>query len=399
MMPKKFFIPSLFILLSSMGAHLYLSIRSYSIKSDQAKQSPLCQISEKWNCDFALASDFSEIFNIPISHFGFAFNLTCLLILILLKWGWLNPVRSWSNGLWKTALFLALGTIVMFFISFFELKKFCSFCVFIYILSFLVLWPLKKGLPFCEIKIPSFQKKDLQPLFYILSSTGFIVFMLYVFSLQSYPIQKMESTAQAHFRDWKQADPVHLPKSLLKSGPSKSVFTVVEVIDFLCSYCKHADHILKNFQNIYSDVRIEWIGYPLDSRGCSNQTVQASPNCYLVKSVLCAKNQNLGLRLKDFIFDHQQEFILFSSTLSEKLSIKNMKAKIKNQMLLWGADFKVFENCINSHETINTISNHIHWGQEINIRGTPSLFVEGKKIEPSAIRLTLEKIYKDLKKL
>ena len=52
------------------GLHLYLSLRSFRLKSGVAGESAVCSLTERWNCDAALLSSYGEIFGIPLSLFG-----------------------------------------------------------------------------------------------------------------------------------------------------------------------------------------------------------------------------------------------------------------------------------------------------------------------------------------
>ena len=244
-MKKRFFIPNLILLGSSAAVQAYLSLRSYALKADSAFLN-LCEVGAAWNCDQALTSSFAEIFGIPISHFAIALNVFLPHhVLILLQWRWLESI--WSSWVWRIAVLSALGSVCMLVISIFILKTLCPLCSVCYILSFLVLWPLKRGLPKTQLFSFTGLRPDAQVLSIIIVSTGIFVLLLHGWSLQLYPAQK--SMALSNFMDWKEAEIQYTSsESYLSSGPERSqaVLTITEFIDFLCPHCRRVYRVSKN---------------------------------------------------------------------------------------------------------------------------------------------------------
>ena len=380
-MKKRFFIPSLILLSSSIAVQLYLSLRSYALKADSSFLN-LCEIGASWNCDQALTSAFSEIFGIPISHFAIALNAFCLITLILLQWRWLEHI--WSLWIWRIAVISAIGSLFMLFISIFILKILCPLCTVCYILSFLVLWPLKKGLPKTQLLSFTGLKPDVQVLSIIVVSTGVFILLLHGWSLQIYPAQK--SMSLSNFMDWQETEVQYTSsKSYLSSGPprSQAVLTVTEFIDFLCPHCQRVYKVLKTFQKAYPNVRLEYVHFPLNPRGCQEKEETDSASCYLSKAVSCSKTKKL--ELQNFIFSHQKNWIQLRQNVDE------IKRQIQSQLNQWQEPD--IQHCIESKETSTAVFKQISEGKKLKIQGTPALFVNGKKIIPSAVHSTLEKIY------
>ena len=391
MAKKRFFLISVFILLGSILAHLYLSAYSYSLKSGMGGFSGgVCDISGTWNCGNALGSVFSEIGGVPLSLFGIAFNAFCLFVLLLIRWGFVEKITVWSNWLWRTALVIALSSVVMLLITLMFLDGFCPGCVLIYALSFLVLWPLKKTLPSAEVFQASFfSKQNLKPLSRIVICIGVLVFVLNAGFSQVYPVKKMESLAQSNFLDWQGAARVpFLPigASFLSSGPAEALFTVIEFADFLCSHCKKAYFALKAFQKSYPDVRYEFYNFPLNPKGCESKNQPLSSNCYLARAVFCVEKKKAGALLKDFIFTRQREFSNLSSTQLKEKTLNAVK-------VLSPSSTHEFSACVESEESFKAISAQIKAGRKAGVRGTPAFFIEGKKLGPQALQVTLKKIH------
>ena len=384
-MKKRFFIPNLILLGSSIAVQAYLSLRSYALKADSSFLN-LCEVGGSWNCDQALTSPFAEIFGIPISHFAIALNAFCLVTLILLQWRWLENI--WSSWVWRIAVFSALGSLCMLVISVFVLKTLCPLCTVCYILSFLVLWPLKRGLSKTQLFSFTGLRPDIQVLGVIAVSTGVFILLLHGWSLQIYPAQK--SMALSNFMDWKQTTAQYTSsKSYLSSGPERAqaVLTITEFIDFLCPHCRRVYEVLKTFQKAYPDVRLEYVHFPLNPRGCQEKEESDSASCYLSKAVFCSKTAKL--KLQDFIFSQQENWIQLRHDVEE------VKKQIQSRLAQWQEP--EIQNCTQSKETAAAVFEQISEGRQLNIQGTPALFVNGKKIAPSAVHSTLEKIY-DLEK-
>ena len=381
------------LFLTASLSHFYLSLRSYSLKGDKAIGKTICHIGENWNCDHALTSSFSNFFGIPISNFGLAFNLVCLLLLLLLRWNWLDSSKIWSDWLWRISLFLALSSVVMLSISLVYLKSFCPICVLCYLCSFAILWPLKKSLP--SSRILAISKLSLTPFLWIAGAVLTFALLHHAFYFESHNISKLQATSHSSFTDWKEDDASEIlskTHSFLFSGTSskkEATLTVVEFADFLCPYCKKAYKVLKNFQKAHPMVRTEYMHFPLDSTGCvpTENIVKDSISCFLPKAVFCANKQNFGHSLQNFIYDHQESF-------AQHRDLETIQSQLETFLNKHGIQISLFEKCVMSQEATHTIHNQIQVAKKLNITGTPVLFVNGKKIMPVAIQLTLEKILK-----
>ena len=378
-----------------MITHIYLSFRSYALKSDTFQESTLCQIGKNWDCDSALTSNFSEIFGLPISNFGFALNALCFFILLLIHIKWIERPNIWALWVWIISLGLALGSIVMFFISLIFLKTFCTLCTLCYLLSFAVLWPVKKSLP----SLTPFKKEFslyIKPLIWLIGSSFALVFLIQAVAQDRYNIRSLNNYAQSNFSDWKTTPTLtdlSEDKSFLASGPSRSEakITLVEFADFLCPYCGRMYFSIKNFLKLNSQVRIEYMFFPLDPRGCDSSDSQGNENisaqCLLARSVYCAEEQKKGLNLQDFIYRNQNWFL----SNRNRLDVEN---KVAEFLTTQNISLDNFQTCFKSAG--NFIFEHRQLGQKLQITGTPSLFVEGKPIQPMSFNMTLNLILDSL---
>ena len=383
------FFVSLAFYLSSMVTHLYLSFRSYAIKADSSSGSSFCQIGKNWDCDLALTSRFSEIFDLPLSNFGFALNALCFFILILISLKWIESQKVWAFWVWVISLGLALGSIVMLSISLFILETFCTLCTLCYVFSFAVLWPVKKSLP--SLKSWS---KELFPcakafLWIVILALG-LAFFVQAIGQDRYNIRSLKGYAQSNFSDWKTtpiSSELSEDQSFLSTGPSRSdaTLTLVEFADFLCPYCGRMYFSLKNFLKFNPRVRVEYMFFPLDSRGCQSSSLQTgiSVQCRLARSVYCATEQGQGLNFQDFVYNHQSWFL----SNRKEVDVEN---KLNEFFEAQNINKEEFQSCFKTAGSV--IAEQRELGQMLQVTGTPSLFVDGKKIQPIALTMTLSLI-------
>ena len=368
----------------AIGFHLYLSSRSYSLSADKVEESNICHISSSLNCDNVLASEYSELANIPISNWGFATHLLIALLSLTLLIGWAEkPALLWVS-LSSLSLLSALASLVMLSISIFILHVFCPFCIILYLLSFIIL-----ACTFFSAKISISSLKEARlfvpSVFFVLI---LISFMSHLIFTNTYNIQSVQKTVKLNMMDWK-SSPVKSTeeKALLTTGPNKEkvVVTITEFADFLCSYCRNSYYILKILKSTHPEIRIEYFSFPLDE--CKSKKA----SCILTKAVYCAENQNNGWNMHDIIFDNQKRFIHLTD---KQKAISVLKELSQDLPLKWNQ----WDECLKSSAALELTKKQMKAGKDMNITGTPSLFVNQKKINNRYFKKTLSAIHHYLEK-
>lgn len=380
-MKKKIYI-ILICSLVSMGFHIYLSERSYSIASDKVDSSTICHINNTWNCDNSLTSSYSEFLGIPLSNWGFSTHVIIALLSLLLLIGWTeNATLIWLT-LSCVASLSAGASLVMLSISLFVLNLFCPFCVILYVLSFVIAisaFPAAKH----SFSFLSFKKARLllPGTFITLIITAIITHLIF---MNTYNIKSVDKIVRSNVMDWS-SSPVKYSKEtpLLTAGPSREKASVIitEFADFLCSYCRKSYYILKLFKASHPQVRIEYFSFPL------NQCKSESASCSLTRAVHCAEKQNQGWNIHKVAFENQKTF---SSLKERKKVFQKIKELGKKISLNWDQWLK----CANSPSAIEAQNKQIKAGNDMNVIGTPSLFINGKKVNNRYLTKTLNAILK-----
>jgi protein-disulfide isomerase len=145
-------------------------------------------------------------------------------------------------------------------------------------------------------------------------------------------------------------------------GPEDARVKIVEFSDFQCPYCSKLIPILKQAQKNYPDeVRLVFRQFPLKSiHPHAQKAAEAS---------LCARDQGKFWEMHDLLFKGQNA-----------LGIKDLKVKAE-QLGLDGAGFK---RCLESGKSEDEVTKDLLAGARAGVKGTPCLFVNGRRLVGAA---------------
>jgi protein-disulfide isomerase len=140
-------------------------------------------------------------------------------------------------------------------------------------------------------------------------------------------------------------------------GPQNAPVTVVEFADFQCPYCKHAEGAVKSVQEKYgTKIRLVFMDYPLSFHAHAMDAANAGR---------CAADQGKFWQYRDALFADQS-----------KLGRDELKATAKKL----GLNTERFNACLDKNEFESAIKLSIAEGNELNVRGTPTFFVDGRPL-------------------
>ena len=192
---------------------------------------------------------------------------------------------------------------------------------------------------------------------------------------------------QLQFEDWKNRSPQNITTaSPLHKGPENAKMVIVEFADFLCGHCATAYPIIHNFIENHPDVRFEFQAFPLDG-ACNSVIPQSSGvSCLLAQVSQCAGEQNKAWVVQDWIFNNQRDL----------LSKESIKTRVNEQAETLGLNTETLWTCAEDPETLETIRAQAEVGAQLKITGTPTMFINGKKVSGSFSIPLLERVYKSL---
>ena len=380
-----------FFALLSVCGHFYLAKRAYQLSAGLASQSTICHISENINCDQALLSPYAKIFDFSISDFGFAFNLIVFcLTLFALKF---NLSSYWRNLLFYLSSLIALASVGMAVLSLIY-HLHCPVCWSLYLFSFAVLASLffifksslKSPLAFL---LQAVQEKSS----YLLAGAIFLsAVFLHISFVNAYNLKDKKAIISALLADWKQEPSTEIPlQHLIQKGADDPFIVIVEFADFLCPACKRVHEPLKKFLQNFSDVKFYFFAYPLD-KTCNDSisSKRSGLSCELSKAIVCAKDK--AWEFHDFFFDKQAQF---QAAESDTKRVQKLLDEIVTRTQL---DKAQFELCMNTESSLEKVKLSAQVGERAEITGTPSFFINGKKLQAHDDKLLIfHKIYQHLK--
>ncbi len=151
-------------------------------------------------------------------------------------------------------------------------------------------------------------------------------------------------------------------------GPDEARVTIVEYSDFECPYCRTAASDVKQVLDLYgNDVRLVFKNLPLDVACNDEMRQQLHPHaCEAAELARCAGAQGPELFWKahDALFE--------ANGLSP-----GVLARIPSGLEL---SQDAFETCMVSDEELDRIREDVAAAYAIGVTGTPTFFVEGRKL-------------------
>lgn len=378
--------------------HAYLLKEHYDLKFGEAEGSTLCNINEKFSCAAVSASRFAELFGVPMAMWGLLANLG--LLTLLLWYPFLEdekrpPARR--NLLFVGGV-IALASVVMGAISTLLIGTFCPFCMLAYALSFIAfgsLWIWARNVPSRDSTISGstgFQLADFTPLA-VVALIGLVLgFVSHGQVVKSYNAERLPMIIQDAIEGYSIEKPVALDttNALELGAPAdKAKMVITELADFRCIHCKHAAPKLKAFAKAHMDsVRLQFMAWPLDGE-CNTAISRANgASCLLARIVYCAgaSSSAKGWAAHEFVFDSQTRF---TNKEAVQMAIPDI-AKAA------GLDPQALSTCSDSEAAKTAVQKQAAVGTALNIQGTPTIFVNGKRLPNGQILQVLEAVYKTL---
>lgn len=359
----------------SAAVFAYLSNHHYDLALGESESS-FCQVNQTINCDKVALSSYSEYMGIPLALFGFFYSIYMIGLLAFEKLGWIE-----NSGILKIKIqILTLSSLVvslaMALISWFILKSICPFCTAGYILAILqFILAMKWSSP--KKTTSSQALKDL------ISSKSYILSTLIIPFLSwftagtlndKYGFAEIKKLAPEKVLQWQNAQPQEfdLTAGLIKGNLAETTKTIVEFADFKCPHCKSAYKTIKSFASSNNQFKIVFKPYPLDGNCNPHVNFKGDGSrCQMAGLVLCAeKLSQKGWQIHDFLFDNQEKFF----------NTVDMKSEVKPFATELGLNFEELSQCVDSAETFLEIKKIVAEGQKAKVDGTPSIYIQNKKI-------------------
>ncbi|WP_413561469.1 DsbA family protein [Bdellovibrio sp. HCB209] len=382
--------------LIAVGVHAYLFQHFYVVKFGTDPGASVCNINETFNCDTVASSTFAQFLGIPVAMWGLATNLILLFLLCVTRWNLTQDRDKTGRYAFLMSSVVLLGSLVMGAISFTAMTTYCLFCMAAYVLSILTFIGAWQGANDLSI---SNLTEDIKDTFvserWVLGSLiaipviAFVVNLMYTEQNGFNDIERRSTEVVSSWTVFPEQK-FDLTKGLIKQkGSDAPVMTIVEFADFFCPHCKHAAPPIHAFIESHPDVKLVFKPFPLD--GTCNKAVNFKDGirCGLATSVMCAeKIAQKGWTAHDYIFDKQNEL----------MGMQNLDKSIEQVATATGISLDDLKNCLKDPATTQLVSEMAKEGEDAQISGTPTVFVNGKLLPNGQQKLNLEAVYKSIKK-
>lgn len=376
--------------LFAVGTHAYLAKQHYALKFGLGAGASLCNINATFNCDAVAASSWSSLFGIPLAVWGMMANLVLFVLLTITRLGWTDDRENAARySLWMATL-VAAASVAMGGISLLFMPTYCLFCMIAYILSF-------AGLYFTWTGVGGFSK-NAEALAALVKENKWALILFAAVPAGAF-LWNLSSVKNVHGTDvdlvvrekvelWR-GNPVATfdeTRGLVheaKSTPAR--ITIVEFADFLCPHCKHAVPSLHAFVSAHPDVKFIFKSFPLDG-SCSPQGGPGDGiRCAIAAAVHCEERlTKKGWDAQRWFFDHQEEMF----------GVGSPKQALEAYCQANARDCAPLQACVDSPESKDEIRAMIQEGLDAQIRGTPAIFVNGKRLDLGQQLPVLEGVYR-----
>ncbi len=156
-------------------------------------------------------------------------------------------------------------------------------------------------------------------------------------------------------------------------GPDSAPVNIVEFSDFGCGHCRTMQETLNQIREKYDDkLRIVYRDFPIEGR--------SSGSFLAAQAAECANNQGAFWQMHDILFENQPFF--------DKGNLRIYASEI-------GLDMEQFESCIDSNDSATEIMQDREDGLSYGVSGTPTFFVNGRRLIGTVSLSTLERAVND----
>lgn len=363
----------LFILnaVAIIGVTIYLTVHFYDTlyPTKLGGAGSLCNLSNFFNCDGATYSKLSQLAGIPTAFFGLIMGMMFLFSALMPS----EAIEKTVNAFSKYNL---IGCLVLFVFSLGALGSLCPFCTVYYLLSATAAYLLWKG-------GLNTWKPDLK-----VTATWGGILLIGGFLLSQHTAGKEKSknalnqgiveqyNKLADLQEPATESPfkIHMSTEKFSDAPIRiSVFS-----DFECPFCKVVAEQMPELIRRYGDkLNIQYFFYPLDHK-CNSNIPQRFHENACDAAMLAACDAKKFAEVHDDIFANQE--------------------KLKDGILASLAKKHGLDGCIGKEENKNLVIQTINAATQFNLKSTPTIIVNGRKIEGTIPSAQFFAIFEDILK-
>lgn len=146
-------------------------------------------------------------------------------------------------------------------------------------------------------------------------------------------------------------------------GDPKATITIVEYSDFECPVCRSLHDVLRGLLPKYPQVKVVFKDFPLEALHPWARTAAIAGRCAY------QQDPKAFWKLYDLIYDNQ-----------EVISASNAWDKMLEYAGRSGLNVDTFKSCMSSPQASGEVDASLTNGKELDVRSTPTVFVNGRRI-------------------
>lgn len=367
------------------------------MKSGFAEKS-YCAVSDFINCDIVNASSYSEFLGVPIAWWGFIFYV---LVMSLSLYVLLSSKERIQTVFIITGLgsLSVIYSIFLGYIAVVILDAFCVECFAMYVCNIAILLSgiFAMGMGFKDLVkykwdyfMGLFGKGEMAHRTHFWNHAGVIALFFalgWLLFLQIRPVEAKEkvvlSTKERIEAFNKQSvHEINIDEKWAVWGNPDSKVKIVEFSEFQCPFCRFSAFEVRPFlQEFKKDIAFYFVNFPLDSSCNRSVSTQMHPlACEAARAGVCAQLQDKFWSFHDELFRN-----------ARSLTMGSIRDVARGQ----GLKMEDFESCMNDSSTEEQILKDVAQAEKIHIEGTPSIFINGKKLADWRDRKFLKAIIED----
>lgn len=401
-------------LLSVGGVALsYIALEQHVLYVNDFETGPsFCHLNEHFNCEAVNASEWSSFLGIPIASYGLFFYLSLLFAALIARSNGFLPLRAWSAITFALSLIASVLSIVLFAISELAIGALCLMCIGLYVVNFLLLVTAWRSLK-PESPVTGLIEGGRELLNYLGKAVGVvrggglpvrlaaIVVLFIAVGSVLLPQVLFQRMLKAYEQSddpvarWKQAPTVTFTNDLsggafgdYYQGDLSAPLQIVEFADYECPACKNMYQVLHNLlQQYQGSYLFTFKNYPLD-RSC-NKEMRRELHQYACIAALfsrCAGEQGKFWEAMELLFSRDAE--------KGELTLQSLTEQGSRELSL---DEEGIIECMESRRYAPKIQRDIADGVAAGLRGTPSVWVNGRIVEEPTAR-NLKRIFDSILK-
>lgn len=349
-------LPSIALSLSFLGALgcFLLLYRAHMLQNDISGGWDICKMLFATTCDGALLHSLSFQLGMPLSGIGLIYFGAIGILLIIAK----PTTKRIASFLSSVGVGMSLLLSTLLIVS----DLHCSLCLLTHAINGLLLISLVAGnwrstwqanLKYSTVLIVLLALGLFTQIFIVGNSDG---------------LQNLKNLRQSYV-DYNNAhtETFQWPNNEHLTGNPNAEIQVVVFSSFQCPSCKSIVPSLQSLEDQYrNDVSVRHVNYPLSSTCNSKMQYDSQPqSCEAALAAIAAGYQNKFKEYHDKIFESDQQ-------LSTE-ELRSFASALNLDMTKWEQDKQ-------SEQAVKDLQYDIEIGNKLNISGTPTIYINGKKL-------------------